>query len=421
MEEDFLIQEGLIPSEDVLAKIKRFLDLFKPIEIINGTKLLLLFDKKSEAYYLNCHLESKVISSKTDLQAVLDADESEDYKLNREIYVDNYAYKRMEEDAIAGRSFEDLVVEFDESYRPQKPFKVFGGQHRIKAIDEANKKGTQTYHGLRIFFGLSVPQRVNIAIVNNTSITVSNDLLDRMQEDLLGSDLRNWCQGVSLLDENQNFADKRSPEGIPTVRIARTLIVNYYLGLKANKDELNYPIVCASGPNIDKDYKEMRPHIVWDDLALIQMGKEFAKLHSLQRERMLGKAGKDEFNNEFVNKAIHPCMVASWAFASGLFQKHPDILIKHYQLSEIKEPDDPLNASALSKARLKGTDPDTYRGLGARIGSTELGRMLLVFNLQAENAKKRGITPKIALAAIQTFEAKRAVQKAEQLKKAIEK
>jgi hypothetical protein len=241
-----------------------------------------------------------------------------------------------------------------------------------------------------------------------------------MQEDLLGSDLRNWCQIISLLDENQNFADKRSPEGIPTVRIARTLIVNYYLGLKATKDELNFPIVCASGPNIDKDYKQMRDSIVWDDPNLIQMGKEFANLHTLQRERMLKKEGKD-FNNEFVNKAIHPCMVASWAFASGLFQSHPDILTKHYQLTQVKEPDDPLNASALSQARLKGTDPDTYRGLGARIGSTELGRMLLVFVLQAENAKRRGITPKIALAAIQTFEAKKAFQKAEQMKKAIEK
>lgn len=420
MKNELIIQQGLQPSAEVISSINRFLELFKPIELLNEAGLLLLFDKKSEAFYLNCHLESKMISSKTDLQAVLDADESEDYKLNREIYVDNYAYKRMEEDAIAGRSFEDLVVEFDETYRHQKPFKVFGGQHRIKAIDEASKKGTQTYHGLRIFFGLTVQQRVNIAIVNNTSITVSNDLLDRMQEDLLGSDLRNWCQKVSLLDENQNFADKRSPEGIPTVRIARTLIVNYYLGLKANKDELNYPIVCASGPNIDKDYKEVRDLIVWDDPKLIEMGKEFAKLHTLQRERMLKKEGKD-FNNEFVNKAIHPCMVASWAFASGLFQNYADILSKHYQLSLIKEPDDPLSASVLSKARLKGTDPDTYRGLGARIGSTELGRMLLVFILQAETAKKRGINSKIALAAIQTFEAKRAVQKSEQLKKAIQK
>jgi hypothetical protein len=44
---------------------------------------------------------------------------------------------------------------------------------------------------------------------------------------VLGSEMRNWCQKVGLLDVNQNFADKRSPEGIPTVRIIRNLLINF--------------------------------------------------------------------------------------------------------------------------------------------------------------------------------------------------
>lgn len=133
---------------------------------------------------------------------------------------------------------------------------------------------------------------------------------------------------------------------------------------------------------------------------------------------MLAKAG-NEFNNEYVNKVIHPVMVASWAFASGLFQNNPEVLSKHFQLSEIKEPDDPLNANALHVARLEGTDPDTYRGLATRINPNELGRVLQVFILQAETAKKRGITTKLANAAIQRFEAKKANQKAEKAIKSI--
>jgi len=415
---DVVIQNGLKPSAVVVTKIEKFLTSFKPAEILNGVKLLLLFDKRSEAYYLNCHLEARTIVTKADLQAVLDANESEEYKLNREIYVDTYAYQLMQKDALKERSFEDLVIEFDESYRQTKPFKVFGGQHRIKAIEESNKNNISALHGLRIFFGLSIDQRVNIAIVNNTSITVSNDLLDRMQEEQLGSELRNWCQSIALLETNQNFADKRNPEGIPTVRIARSILVNYHLGLKSKSDDLNIPVVCSSGPKIDQEYKELREKIKWDDEKLLQMGKEFAKLHKTQRSRMQKKTGKD-FNNEFVNKTIHPCIAASWAFAAGLFQKTEEALTKHYALSDIKEPDDPLNATALSKARLKGTDPDTYRGLAARINGTELGRMLQVFILQASTAKKRGITPKLANAAIQTFEAKKANQKAEQARKSI--
>lgn len=74
-------------------------------------------------------------------------------------------------------------------------------------------------------------------------------------------------------------------------------------------------------------------------------------------------------------------------------------------------PEDPLNSKALSAARLKGTDPDTYRGLGTRSGPRELGRMLEVFLILATKNKKR-ITKEIANAAIQTYEAKRAVHEA---------
>lgn len=59
----------------------------------NGMKFLLLLDERSNVFYLNCHLDSNVLASKTDLEAVLDPTESEDYKLNREIYTDTYAYR----------------------------------------------------------------------------------------------------------------------------------------------------------------------------------------------------------------------------------------------------------------------------------------------------------------------------------------
>ena len=235
----FIVPGGPTPNADVIKKLQEFLKIFQTFENKNGMKLLLLFDKRSCAFYINCHLDSKTLVSKTDLEAVLDPTESEDYKLNREIYTDTYAYRLMKSDALRGRSFEDLVVEYDTTYRPDIPLKVFGGQHRIMAIKEAVKKGMVVVHGVRVYFGLSIEQKINIAMANNTSIAVSNDLLDRMQEDLLGADLRNWCQTVGLLDEGQNFVDKRSPGGIPTVRIARTLSVNFYLGKDSKEDKAN--------------------------------------------------------------------------------------------------------------------------------------------------------------------------------------
>jgi hypothetical protein len=415
--ESFTIPEGLSPDNNVIEKLKEFLKIFKTFEEKNGLKLLLLRDDRSNSFYLNCHLDSRVLSSKADLDAVLDPTESEDYKLNREIYTDTYAYRLMESDALKGRSFEDLVVEYDTSYRADRPLKVFGGQHRIMAILEAIKKDVSVVHGVRVYFGLSIEQKINIAMANNTSIAVSNDLLDRMQEDLLGADLRNWCQTVGLLDEGQNFVDRRSPEGIPTVRIARTLIVNFYLGKDSKEDDYHVPMVCSSGPGLDEHYKNLRNNIDWSDKALQTMGRQFARIHKLQRERVLGR-DTDKYI-EFANKVMHPCVAASWAYAAGFLQHDTAALNNHYALADLDPPGDPLNAKALLNARLKGVDPDTYRGLGARINNVELGRMLEVFLLQATKATQRGITQKLANAAIKSYEAKKAKREADKALKGI--
>ena len=364
------------------------------------------FDKKSSAYYFICHIDGKTLASKCDLEASLDSgEEDEIYKLNRDITEDNAAYKLMEKDAIEGRSFEDLVVEYDTSYQNSKPLKAYGGQHRIRAITTALKKDIDVFHGVRVYFNLSREQKVEIATVNNTSIAVPNDLLDRMREQLLGSELRDWCQTVNLLDAGEDFADRRS-HTIPTVRIARTLIVNYYKGLKASSDDFHEPILCKSG-GLDEDYDKIRQEINWIDEKLLEMGKQFIRLHRLQRERV----SERENNNsaEFARKVFSLSVVASWAYAAGLFQKNDEYLGYHYLLPDsVSPPADPLNAKALSEARLKGVDKDTYRGLGTRSDANELGRMLEVFVVLATRASKKRITKDLANAAIQSYEAKRA-------------
>ena len=403
------------PPKSVLKVAEEFIDRFSPYERENGIPLLVLFDNKSQAFYVVCHLQGNVIASKSDIDATLDPNESEEYKLNREIYTDNYAYRKMTTDASQGRSFEDLVVEYDTSYRPQKPLKVFGGQHRIEAISQNLELSGDTVHGLRVYFSLSVDQRYDVATANNTSIAVSNDLLDRMHEESLGPELRDWCQSVGLLDTGQNFADRRSPEGIPTARIARTIIVNFYMGQKA---EVAAPVVCSSGPMLDKDYGQLRIEIDWKDKALYTLGQQFTTLHKLQRER-IGSRTADK-SIEFANKAMHPSVTAAWAFAAGAFQKNNKHLQAHYDLvKSVSAPNDPLNAKAMLNAKLRGVDKETYRGLGSRISGDEMGRVLELFIIQATEATKPGITPKLAQAAIQSYEAKKAKRRADQLKEGI--
>lgn len=414
------IAQGITPPKAILDQAEEFLKAFHPVEMERGSKPLIHMDQKSNAFYVVCHLKAQQISSNADTDAVLDPSESDEYKFNRDLYTDTFAYKMMESDAKDGRSFEDIVAEFDISYRPNLPLKVFGGQHRVTAIREAAKTHPNIPHGVRMYFGLDADQKLDIATVNNTSIAVSNDLLDRMQEDWLGSEMRNWCQEVKLLGPGENFADKRSPEGVPTVRIVRSLLVNFYEGMKHELTALHTPIVCGSGPGIDKAYQNLRKDIDWNDSALQAMGKQFARLHSKQRKKILGRP-KDNFI-EFANKAIHPSVASAWAYAAGLLQKHAIPLKAHYAIPDSvpdDKTDDPLNAVALLNARLKGLDPDSYRGLGARISGSELGRMLEVFLLQATKASKPGITPKLANAAIQSYEAKKAHAAADRAVKGI--
>ena len=412
MEEKLTIPSALNPSTKVKKLINEFLSSFSIYEIENGGRLLLNYDQKSNTYYLICHLRSSDLVKNSDLEATLDIDNDEDviYKLNREITEDQSAFESMEKDAKEGRSFEDMVIEYDKTYHPQKPLKIYGGQHRIRAITKTLIKEKDYFHGIRVYFDLNRDQKVEIATINNTSIAVPNDLLDRMREQLLGSELRDWCQKIGLLKENQDFSDRKSPE-TPTVRIARTLLLNYHLGIENKIENFHQPILAKSG-GLDENYLKMRSKIKWDDNELLTMGKEFAKLHKKQRETVIGR--EIDNLNEFSRKALSLAVVSSWAYAAGLFQNHPELLKTLYDHpNSVSAPEDPLNAKALSQARLKGTDPDTYRGLGARSNSNELGRMLEVFIIVCTKAPQKRITQKLANAAIQSYEAKRAVQEAD--------
>ena len=252
-----LVPRGINPNSAIKKKLNDFLHTFEPYELKNGSKLTLYIDEKSEAYYFVCHLPGNTLVQHCDLEASLEGDdEDEIYKLNRDITEDQVAYKTMEQDALNGRSFEDMVVEYDTSYRPKKPLKVYGGQHRLRAIERAIERKGDIIHGIRVYFDLSREQKVEIATVNNTSIAVPNDLLDRMREQLLGSELRDWCQKVGLLDIGKDFPDRRNPD-MPTVRIARTLLVNFYRGIEEQGKKFHQPILCKSG-GIDEDYMEIR-------------------------------------------------------------------------------------------------------------------------------------------------------------------
>src|ERR1019366_6330128 len=133
----------------------------------------------------------------------------------------------MKEDAQQGRVFSNLVAEFDTSYDAAHPLKIIGGQHRFQAIAGALPGHRDKFHGVKVYFGLTSEQRLDVQLISNTNIEISADLLDRMQETLRGPELRSWCQTVGLLPAKTDFSDRRGKDKPISVRLARSFIVNF--------------------------------------------------------------------------------------------------------------------------------------------------------------------------------------------------
>ncbi|MCX5902843.1 MAG: hypothetical protein NTV89_05105, partial [Proteobacteria bacterium] len=92
------VPKEIKPSQNVLKKAQEFIGKFKIFETVHSVPSLLYFDNRSSAFYLICHVDAKEIAAKSDSDAVLDPNDNEDYKLNRNLYTDTFAYKNMEDD-----------------------------------------------------------------------------------------------------------------------------------------------------------------------------------------------------------------------------------------------------------------------------------------------------------------------------------
>ena len=119
----------------------------------------------------------------------------------------------MKEDAISGRTFSNIVTEYTKDFDASHPLKIIGGQHRFEALKAALTHGTDEYHGVKVYMGLTTEQRLDVQLISNTNIATSSDLFDRMQETYKGPQLRSWCQAVGLSRMRQTLLTDRSAAG----------------------------------------------------------------------------------------------------------------------------------------------------------------------------------------------------------------
>jgi hypothetical protein len=385
------------------ALLSNFIEICEPSE--SADVLHVFVDARTSALYSECHISAVKLATLATTDVPLDPDDQAEYRANREIVADHVAFKAMKTDAKGRRSFSNIVAEFTTEFDPEHPLKIIGGQHRFEAIREALDEGINEVHGLKVYFGLTSEQRLDAQLISNTVIAVPTDLYDRMQETMKGPELRDWCQKVGLLKEDQDFNDKRQRGEQITVRAARTFILNYYLGEAVDPDNFaqteTTPKICRSG-GADPDWDELRrTKKFWKDSKLEAAGQEFANLVEAQRNAF---QAKKKGSSDFQEKALNYAVLSAWSFTAGLLKANTVRLARHFGLKD-QSGRDPLNANSLAKGKHK-TDAENYRGLGYRTDAKERGRFVELFYVQAE--KGGGITSDMIDLAMKKYHAKQA-------------
>jgi len=338
----------------------------------------------------------------------LDPEEQPDYRANREIMVNSSAYQTMIKDAKQKRSFSNIVTEYTKEFDPEHPLKIIGGQHRYEAIREALNDGVDEYHGVKVYVGLDMKQRLDVQLISNTNIAISGDLFDRLQETFQGPALRDWCQAAGLLESGQDFADRYERGGPISVKMARTFITNYFRGMSVDPKDFDLtdtsPIVCPTG-GPDPEWEKLKADHpkLWDDEKLLKAAKEFAALIDAQREAFKNQKKKKP-KPDFPEKALNMAVMAAWAYVAGMLHPNAQRLSRHFSLRN-STGKDPLNAAALVQGKHKSDEPN-YRGLGYRTDPRERGRFVELFFLQAEDGQ--GITPSAIDIAIKKYHVKKA-------------
>jgi hypothetical protein len=336
----------------------------------------------------------------------LDPDEQSEYRANRALVESAPAFERMKEDARKGRTFSNIVTEYTKEYDPEHPLKIIGGQHRFEAIQLALKDGVDRFHGVKVYLGLNTDQRLDVQLISNTNIAISQDLFDRMQETVQGPQLRDWCQEVGLLKANQDFADHRDRNGPISVRVARTFITNYFLGQAIDARQFDSsdttPVLCLSGEHDPAWDKLKTKGNLWSDKKLKEAAGEFCGLITAQRNAFASRRPKPK--PDYPEKAMNAAVLSAWAYVAGILHQNEARLKRHFSIRQATGKD-PLNAAALAKGKHK-TDADNYRGLGYRTDPRERGRFVELFFLQAE--KGDGITTANIDIAIKQYHAKQA-------------
>lgn len=385
-----LFEKNAKESDKIEKLASKFFEDISTLENEFDIPIVIFQDGVNNSYYSKCHILASDASKIIDLNAKINPEDAESFRANRELMLEHTTYFKMEADALKGREFNDIIVEYNLDYEKAKFLKVWGGQHRAYAISKTINS-VNRYHGFKVYFNLNKNQRTEVALISNTNMAVSDDTFDRMlEETTFGNILRNWCQKIGFLRPKEDFPDVGSRTEKITVKLARSFIVNYYMGLNKSKtmknkkldDSVYEPYITETGVSIDPEYNKImneKENKILSDKSLIEAGKKYLELHKTQYEKVKENPKKIEQRKAYRNKALVASVLCGWSYVAGLLQNHKNRLLNHYKIPKttLKIPD-PLNAEEMSMFK-HDSDPSTYRGLGTRQSVKDRRRLAQVF------------------------------------------
>jgi hypothetical protein len=126
-------------NQNVERIVADFLERVPTLEAQLSMPLVIFQDGVNSSYYVKCNILAREAAELFDLDAKINLTSAESFKSNRNLLLSSKTYEKMAEDAEKGREFNDIIVEYNTDHNSSRPLKVWGGQHRLHAIDDAKK------------------------------------------------------------------------------------------------------------------------------------------------------------------------------------------------------------------------------------------------------------------------------------------
>src|ERR1035441_10365946 len=99
--------------KDKVKKLETMLEAFvKNCQPLEQASLHLLADCCTDALFCECQIRASILVKNGTVDVPLDPEEQAEYRANRELVEDHVAYERMRNDALSGRAYSNLVIEY---------------------------------------------------------------------------------------------------------------------------------------------------------------------------------------------------------------------------------------------------------------------------------------------------------------------